>query len=534
MDKKFDFDDLYHPPEREFIQNSLSYGLLPDSAAFEIYADEYSLIGSFSPLENISRRSGKLLRWVIKFAQKNKDLIKRTPVIRDLALRMKRRIIANAMRKADSGAGILDLSGILSLEAENFIIELYDRTLGRTPDPLSMTNSINALNSGLQKEALVYLICTSKEFAGRAKVLHLNQYKKIYFRYHVRAIIRNLPVINWIWDIAATPRRLGRLEAAERERYEALTTKFGAVESCLEKVNQNDAGTQTKLNDLASALAESNQNIIYANVKLDALASAVGEANKPIIYGIPGGITAVRTKEFIIGIPSEEWRLAIFLRTVGAFEFGTEKYFCSILNESMNVLDIGANLGIYTLHGLSAGCHVYSYEPNPNIYKILLDNVGINGFEPTGHAHTYNLAVSDAEGQVEFSLLDISGHNSMFHQSTGDKRIKVDAVSLDNHIGNLTHIDVVKIDVEGAEPLVLKGMEKIINNNPNIKIIMEFAPSNLQRGGTNPIDFIKTIRNYGFGIKLINESSGELSGITDDELSGVYSVNIVLQKENRA
>jgi FkbM family methyltransferase len=195
----------------------------------------------------------------------------------------------------------------------------------------------------------------------------------------------------------------------------------------------------------------------------------------------------------------------------------------------MNVVDVGANLGIYTLHALKAGCQVYAYEPTPNIYKILLDNIGINGFDPTGRAHVYNLAVSDKEGKSKFAIYDnLSGHNTFYAYNDNDKTVEVNTIRLDEHLSKLPHIDVVKIDAEGAEPLVLKGMGEIIANNPTIKIIMEFAPSHIRRGGSDPLDFIAQIRAMGLNIHMIDEKSGEILDISEEELCAVLSANILL------
>ena len=198
----------------------------------------------------------------------------------------------------------------------------------------------------------------------------------------------------------------------------------------------------------------------------------------------------------------------------------------------MNVLDVGAYIGIYTLHALAAGCKVYSYEPTPRIFDILLENIGINGFEPTKRANAFNLAVSNTEGQTEFSL-EGSGHgqnNSLYAIHENDKKIEVNTIYLDKHLSHVDHIDVAKIDVEGAEPLVLMGMREIVAKNPDLRIIMEFAPSHLKRAGKDPLEFIQQIHAMDLGIRLIDEQSGQLREISDQELCQVYSVNVLLEK----
>lgn len=636
MPDKFDLKDFYKPPTREFIRNSLTYGFVSENNESKDNRIEEMVTYGHSDLHYVSTKSGKLLRWIINFSLKHKEKIKRIPILRQMALDIKIRLLNRARLKE---IPLLDFSGIMNLEPDEFIRGLYRLALGREADTLGFINAKEAITSGMPKEVLVFIICSSEEFANRAKVFHMSKYKKAYKRHQFKNKVQTFPIIRNFWNLVATPRRISKLEKVEQERFDILNisnreiisrlneashvnvaaiNKLESLETSLWEINQNIGKLDVKFDEFISIFEKEKQTVDFINgslakveseltrmyklivnqstdlhllasakdkeeqaknrifdkldalelvlqkiqqsnsdlsagmssfgadlekgdqvenlisEKLDALAVSFGQGNKvaPVIYGLPGGVTVIRTKKFIFGVPSEEWRLAAYLNSGGTFEYGTEKYFCSILEKGMNVVDVGANLGIYTLHALAAGCNVYSYEPTPAIYKILVDNVGINGFEPTGRANIFNLAVTDIEGEVEFSVFGMNEHqnNSMFAKSKNDKRIKVKTVSLDNHVGNLPHIDVVKIDVEGAERLVIKGMKNIINNNPGIKIIMEFGPSNLLRGGTNPGKFIQAIRKLDLVIKSIDEGSGELMAISDDDLVNVFSRNILLTK----
>ena len=473
----------------------------------------------------------------------------------------------------------------MDLELNEFIWQLYILALGRTPDPVGLENYKYLICSGAPKEAVIYMVCTSNEFANRAQIVNLDRYRKAYWLYRLRFTPRRLPIIGWIWAVVAIPRRLFRLEVEERvryldrlyqerqrlevllEQYNSLSAKFDIFRSDNElrigdlinqvselSANYENLDTRGEIlhteisalsamanfntNQITSILHLANKNITHANEKLDEMGSLIlktANQNRPVIYGLAGGVTIIRINDYIFGVPSEEWRLVVFLSTYGRFEFGTEDYFRSIIKDGMNVLDIGANLGIYTLHALKAGCNVYSYEPTPRVFNILVDNVGINGFEPTGRAHIYDLAVSDKEGEVDLAVYNTrNGHNSIFPRDANDEIIKVRTVSLDAHLKDLDHIDVVKIDVEGAEPLVIRGMREIITKNPGMKIIMEFAPEHLKRGGCDPMRFINEIYSLDLDIRLIDEQSGEVREISDEELSEVFSANVLLTKTSRS
>ena len=91
-------------------------------------------------------------------------------------------------------------------------------------------------------------------------------------------------------------------------------------------------------------------------------------------------------------------------------------------------------------------------------------------------------------------------------------------------------VDLVKIDAEGAELSILNGMQRIIAQNPMIQIILEFGPVNIVRTGKRAEELIGKIRELGFSIRCINETTGQLSSATDEELLAVYSVNLLLSK----
>ncbi len=628
------FDQLYEPPTKEFIQNSLLYGLNSKDASKSGLQPVQFTGDSFSNNEMGIGSKGLLKRSLIKLKSKIKKTVKGNPLLYEVTLFVKYNVLKKSIPDWEPKAPKLDLSNIMELEVNDFIWRLYFLTLNRPPDNEGWNKFKWLLCSGATREAVAYKICRSEEFADRAQVAHINQYRQAYWNYRLRDGLRRLPVVGWIIAAVSIPGRIYKLSVEERIRqadlsmherqhYEALMEKINALQThinafysetnnrvsnlnlqikvltsqidgiqtqvadlsaenkesfeklflqyegkdfnaeikelgilvssmdnnlkiiqpALELANENITKAHLKLDasmgsndrtlsEVVSALQIANQNIIHTNVKLDETGSLITNSanrNKPIFYGFPGGVTVVQMKNFIMGVPSEEWRLAIFLSLYGRFEFGTEDFFVSILKEGMNVVDVGANLGIYTLHALAAKCFVYSYEPTPRIFKILEDNIGINGFEPEGRATVYNLAVSDVEGEMKLAVYDnINGHNTFFPDNAGDQTIEVKTVSLDNHLSHLDHIDVVKIDVEGAEQWVLKGMKRIISNNPEIMIIMEFAPVHIKRSGSDPSDFVQDIRNMGLEIHLIDEESGKIRDISDEELCGVYSANVLL------
>ncbi len=99
-----------------------------------------------------------------------------------------------------------------------------------------------------------------------------------------------------------------------------------------------------------------------------------------------------------MAFPAEEWRLPVYQILVGPLEPGLVAVMKSVIREGNVVIDIGANVGTYTLLALqSIGSRglVVGYEPTPRVFDVLKNNVRINGFLETGRVDLRQKAVSD-------------------------------------------------------------------------------------------------------------------------------------------
>jgi len=119
----------------------------------------------------------------------------------------------------------------------------------------------------------------------------------------------------------------------------------------------------------------------------------------------------------------------------------------------------------------------------------------------------------------------------------------VETTTLDDFFGRTVgddKIDLVKIDVEGAEGLVLSGAERVLRNN-SLKILMEFIPDLLRNAGTDPAELLHKLQNQGLDIKLLNDRNQVLEPIKDAEefcrtvgtrrkASPLKAVNLLLEK----
>jgi FkbM family methyltransferase len=206
----------------------------------------------------------------------------------------------------------------------------------------------------------------------------------------------------------------------------------------------------------------------------------------------------------------------------GFWEMHITSLFERVIQEGFTVIDIGANMGYYTLvaaQRVGKTGRVYAFEPEPNNYDILCKNIAINGFRPIVTA--CQKALLDKQGEVNFTVYEESpGGSSVFmsnstfvNRPARKKTISVQTTTLDTFLADNLKVDIMKIDAEGAEPLIFKGMKNIIKNSPTLKIIMEFAPTHIEAAGENPRDFLWSLKNMGFKIKLVDRNSGQLSEV---------------------
>jgi FkbM family methyltransferase len=191
----------------------------------------------------------------------------------------------------------------------------------------------------------------------------------------------------------------------------------------------------------------------------------------------------------------------------GIYEDYTTEVFKNLIKLNMTVVDIGANIGYFTLIASRLAGKVYAFEPEPHNYDLLVKNIAVNNYK---NIITIQKAVSNRSGKTRFYIdkVNLGGHS--FAQNTILQRagyLEVEAVTLDEFFENAVNqgpgIDIIKMDVEGAEGLVIAGAQRIFRRK--LRVIMEFLPRGLRNLGTDPLELLHKIRDQGFEIKVIDE-----------------------------
>lgn len=172
------------------------------------------------------------------------------------------------------------------------------------------------------------------------------------------------------------------------------------------------------------------------------------------------------------------------------------------LNEGQNFIDIGANIGYYSLLAskvIGKIGRVYSFEHSFREYKRLLKNIEINN---CSNIIPLNIALSDTSSEIEFSVA--KGHTGLNSMIIADKSVVkstqiIRTMRLDAILNSENKkFQLVKIDVEGAELLILKGMANMLKEHLIEKLVIEITPRFFKVFNYEKEDIYNYLSRFGY------------------------------------
>lgn len=222
---------------------------------------------------------------------------------------------------------------------------------------------------------------------------------------------------------------------------------------------------------------------------------------KSIIYRIKSG------KNTPINLTFRKNRISIFprgqiaeLSYTSKFESDLLSIYTQYLKPGMNIIDVGANIGLYTLiasNVIGTAGRVWSFEPAKDIYKLLRNNIKLNSLK---NVTTNNIAIAEKTGTLRLVLEEnqLDGYRYIERTNTHQRlqeTYPVRVITIDNYFSNiLNNIDYIKIDVEGGEFDVLSGAQKTIGRSKNIIIQLENSKLGLSRSGHTQSELFKLLK----------------------------------------
>jgi FkbM family methyltransferase len=190
-------------------------------------------------------------------------------------------------------------------------------------------------------------------------------------------------------------------------------------------------------------------------------------------------------------------------------------------------IDVGANLGWFTCIAAKymPGGKVYSFEMDGSNFGLLQKNIALNGCL---NAEAHHQAVAEASGTRYYDRptarpSPVYQLDAVKSEAGSKSLVAVDTISLDDFCGARgVRPDVIKIDVEGAEMSVLRGMKRVLEEDKPI-LFMELHPYHLPKFGTSTRELLGYLIERGYTVMEIEnmrdyDSRMQLTGLTADSV----------------
>jgi len=188
--------------------------------------------------------------------------------------------------------------------------------------------------------------------------------------------------------------------------------------------------------------------------------------------------------DFTLYVDSEEESTARHLSQDGFWESWITSWFTKVIKPGFICVDAGANYGYFTrimerLAGPTG--YVYSIEANPRLQQALANSIRDFPMEHGATVDITNCALSD---KIGYTYLTIFGNNfcnstivlNPSTDTTDAVQVQVKERSLDSLILDGHYVNLIKLDIEGAEQLALKGMANLLESNRIGMVVLEVNP----------------------------------------------------------
>jgi FkbM family methyltransferase len=174
-----------------------------------------------------------------------------------------------------------------------------------------------------------------------------------------------------------------------------------------------------------------------------------------------------------------------------------------ILFQGSVIVDVGANIGIYSeflSRCVGPTGLVHSFEPSPDNFKRLsaatrdLSNVRLT-----------QAAVGERSGACKLYVSDRLNVDHRAYQADGDSRraVPTQMVALDDYFKPGQRVDLIKMDIQGYELHALRGAQRVLQENPDIKLLLEFWPAGLEQAGASWEGLVQMLQNLDMNLALM-------------------------------
>ena len=210
-------------------------------------------------------------------------------------------------------------------------------------------------------------------------------------------------------------------------------------------------------------------------------------------------VEARTTDGFIMQLNTEDFiQRSIFL--TGHWDEEVAQVIRNTLRKGDTFIDVGANVGYFSLLASQICKKVICFEPNPACIKQLTINIKLNKIS---NIDVRKIGLADNRRITNFNIEDCRNVGGGSLRNGEGKSFTIQLDTLDNELPKITP-RLIKIDIEGAELLALKGGKKMLEKSDAPDVICEISEFSLERLGTSKKELFHLMENYGYKYRIIS------------------------------
>jgi FkbM family methyltransferase len=341
--------------------------------------------------------------------------------------------------------------------------------------------------------------------------------------------------------LAARNGPLAALVAAEIDRLDGYLVHHAAT------LRGGVDAMRTELGAAARGVDAMRTELGAAAHGVDAMRTELGAASRGVealraerpaalAYAAPGLDALVMAGDFDLVVPAAEEGLLVYIlrHGLGGMEPGVRALVRRRVKAGAVAVDAGANIGVHSL-ALAAAVgpegRVVCFEPLQHLASALERSLRLNGF--ADRARVERAALADRPGEATFHRAAHGPMSSLYPlpAGAGESDVRVTVTTLDADLPAGSRVDFVKMDVEGAEPRLWRGMRRVVADNPGLEVVLEWSASHFRRSGEDPHAFMASIRDAGFNAFLVEdgEAPGRLAPVGDP--AALEAANLLLTRQ---
>jgi FkbM family methyltransferase len=261
------------------------------------------------------------------------------------------------------------------------------------------------------------------------------------------------------------------------------------------------------------------------------LSASVDVSLRRVYFPLDNRRALIRTEVGYMICDRKDASLIAMLIESGELEPGLRLFLSRFLGEGMVFVDVGAHIGMHSIAAariVGATGRVFSFDATPDNADFLRQNVTQNGF--SDRVLVEQCFVGAATGVTDFHICPISGLNSKYPVPNEIGKLELPVVALDTALHDVGSVNLVKIDVEGAEVAVFAGMRELMRRSPDACVVAEFAPIHLKRSGAQIEDWEAFCKEHGLTVYEVGETDGRLRSASFSELMSKETANVLMAR----